>query len=354
MVATETRLLLSAPLPPVLLTNREIKPTPPQTVVIPYDFYTRTGPNGVSFSDILAREISEVFPGVKVEQLTQPSLLQDFTKAGYSETASFIPPLEITELTAERLIAEAVSDPTERAAMMQANNLAKSLHTGQIRRSDKRAYFTGHCTVAAAIGLIHAMQSRKHGISVPDEEIALEYKVLVAHDIVEDGNLILEDGTKASQDELITYIKSKLGDECTDQILVMTKDRSITDGSKRISDYVSRLEIGHRGIQRKMIDNMCNNGDDLMALMTKPDADFARIRKSLHKSIEEYGPSFHNRWMRSDNPMNKQLYKQWWTVTQLALHALEKREQELNIGVPSPRPNGVKSSELNGSIFVGV
>jgi hypothetical protein len=352
MVATETHPLLSAPPPPVRLPSTEYEPTPPQTVVIPYDYHTRTSPNGVSFSDILAREINEVFPGAKVEQLTQPSLLQDFTKAGYSETASFIPPLEITELTAERLIAEAVSDPAEQIAMKHANDLAKSLHTGQIRRSDKRAYFTGHCTVAAAIGLIHAMQSRKHGIPVPDGEIALEYEVLVAHDIVEDGKLILEDGTEASQDQLITYIRNELGNKCTEQILVMTKDKSITDGTKRNSDYVSRLEIGHRGIQRKMIDNMCNNGDDLMALLTDPGADFARIRKSLHKSIEEYGPAFHDRWMQTNNPMNKQLYKQWWTVTQLALHALEKRERELHLGADSSGHNGVIPTGQNGSVCV--
>lgn len=332
---------------PVRLAIREVEPTPPQTVVIPYDFHTRTGPNGERLSDILAREIKETFPSATPLALTQPSTLEDFAKAGYSETACFIPPLEITLETAERLIDEAVADPTERKAMRDANGIAEYCHTNQFRRSDKRPYFTGHCTVAATLSLIHAIQSRRRGEAVSDQDIAMEYKALVAHDAIEDS----PDEFRAPRERLIRRI---LGDDSAEQILVMTKNDSIKDVEVRNRAYVAKLVNSHRGLLRKMFDNQCNNADDLIALLTNPVADIKKIGESLQKSIEVYGPAFYERWMQSKNPMNRQLYKQWWTVTQLALHALEKREQELHLGADSSGHNGVKPIGQNGSVFVGV
>lgn len=330
---------------PVRLPIREVEPTPPQTVVIPYDFHTRTGPNGERLSNILAREIKETFPSATPLALTHRSTLEDFAKAGYSETACFIPPLEITLETAERLIDEAVTDPTKRKAMRDANGIAEYCHTNLFRRSDKRPYFTGHCTVAATLSLIHAIQSRKQDVVISDQAIAMEYEALVAHDAIEDS----PEEFRAPREKLIRRI---LGDDCAEQILVMTKDDSIVDEVERTRKYVAKLVDSPRGLQRKMFDNQCNNADDLIALLTDPGADFARIRKSLHKSIEEYGPAFHDRWMQTNNPMNKQLYKQWWTVTQLALHALEKREGELHLRAASSGHNGVIPTGQNGSVFV--
>lgn len=347
MVATETRLLLSAPPPPVRLPSTEYEPTPPQTVVIPYDFHTRTGPNGERLSDILASEIRETFPGASSLQLKEPSRLEDFARTSYTETACFIPPLEITEETADRLINEAVSDPSEQLAMRVANAIAKYCHSDQTRRSDGRQYFTGHCTVAATLSLIHSMQSRAANEEVSDRAIADEYVALVLHDSIEDSPPEL----RASRTQLLTDL---FGKERVQNILTMTKDYSIEDKSERNHEYVGRLINSPRGIQRKMLDNQCNNTDDLIALLTNPNADIVRIRESLDKSIKEYGPAFHDHWMQSKNPMNRQLYKQWWTVTQLALHTLEKREGELHLRAASSGHNGVMTTGQVGSVYVGV
>ncbi|MEI6326874.1 MAG: hypothetical protein WCO78_02010 [Candidatus Roizmanbacteria bacterium] len=301
-----------------LLPVYEAEPTPPQTIVIPYDFYSRRDPHQVWLSDIIARGIHEEFPCTTVVTLTEPTRLDDFARTSYTETACFIPPLEVKLETAERLIEEAVKDPSERLAMRQANWIAEYCHNGQIRRSDGRPYFTGHCTVAGTLSLIHANQSRQQGIEVSDRAIAMEYKVLVAHDAIEDS-------PKDLRAARIQLIKRLLGADTADQILVMTKDDGIGDKAVRNMMYVANLIASPRAIQRKMLDNQCNNTDDLIALLTNPDADLVKIGRSLRKSIEEYGPAFHDHWMRSDNPMNKQLYKQWRAVTQLAVHALEKR-----------------------------